>query len=91
MPGPKLDKPIPDQIIAHLRALAAAIFSAADGQRWDETKKLLAEFDGVVRKVPFNGKHREVVEELLANVENATRLAVERRDEIGRLINALGK
>lgn len=86
-----MNKPIPDQLIVYLEAKAAAIFSAADQQQWDEMDSLRTEFDGVVKKVPFNPAHKELITSLLAKIDSATNLAIERRNEIGRLVNALGK
>jgi len=90
-PGVKLVKSAnPESALSELRQLAEMIYQHADGQRWDELPHLLASFDQLLRAQHFTAVHAKNLQNIQSTVNAATELARQRRDEIGRLVNALG-
>ncbi len=80
----------PEAYLRQLKQLADAIRQRADTQRWDDLPQLIAQFDQVLRSGRFAPGQTKLIENIQSTVNEAIELTRQRRDEIGRLVNALG-
>ncbi|MBS1198571.1 MAG: hypothetical protein H6R18_2356 [Proteobacteria bacterium] len=79
----------PDAYLRQLTGLANIIQQAADNQQWDELNAALVRFDTLALAVNVKKHQKTQLQSIADTIDQARQLVVERRDEIGQLLDGL--